>query len=256
MSILLLANTAYANTAQLVVTDTSDVATTDQAGIYTITGASRQLAWTSNATSDRRIAYVNKAGTLSCTHVVLTRADKHVNHTIQIHSFETYSSSSTLQYNSGSAFADTLIGPLAQDWVKPLTMSSKQGLSMSFLAGTGGNYTKVIHSLYFCSALTLSYPGPIQIVPQPFPSRYRVKHNSFPIDEVRRYTADALSRADVLTLERTYKIKENPVFLYDADGTLIREKLAHGIIQDYRISRIAEDHYVAEIDFARLRNWS
>lgn len=256
MSLQLLVNSVFANTAQLKVTDTSNADTTDQAGIYTITGASRQLAWTSNATADRRLVYINKAGTLSCTHVVLTRADKHLNHTLNIHSFETYSSSATLQYNSGAAFADTLIGPLGQDWVRAQTMTSKQGLSLSFLAGTGGNYTKVVHSLYFCTAFALNYPGPVTAKPQRLGERHQVKHNSFLIDERRIYTAENLTKAEITQFEQLYKLKENPVFLYDADGTVIPDKLAHGMIGDYVISKQFNDLLTIEFAFSTLRQWS
>lgn len=257
MSLLLLANTVYANTAQLVVTDTSDVATTDQSGIYTVTGASRQIAWTSNATSDRRISYVNKAGNLSATHAVLTRADKHNGHTIQIHSFETYASSSTLQYNSGSSFSETLIGPLGQDYVRSLgSLSSKQGFSISFLAGTGGNYTKVLHSVYFCSAFTFSYPSLVQIQPLPRNSRYTVKHESFLVDQSIMLYAERLTMAEATQLEQLYKIKENPLFLYDADETLIRDGLAHCIVSEYRIRRLVDDFCTVEMNLLRLKSWS
>jgi len=256
MSLLLLANTVYANTAQLLASDTSNVATSDQAGLYTITGTQRQLAWTSGATADRRLAYINKLGNLSCTHVVLSRADKHLNHTIQIHSFETYTGSSTLQYNSGSAFAETLIGPLGQDWVKALTMSNKEALAMSFIAGTGGNYTKVVHSLYFCNAITFSYPGSVIKQPLPFGARHLVKHQGYLYDEQQIYRASDLTRAELTAFEQVYRLRENPVFLYDSVGGLIPDKLAHGMISNYVVNKRFHDVYDLEIAFLALRHWS
>jgi hypothetical protein len=256
MSIILLANTVWGSASQLLVTDTSNAATTDQAGIYTVTGTSRHLSWQSGATADRRIVYINKAGTLSCTHMVLTRADRHNTHQVIIRSYSTYSSSTTAEYTSAASFAETLVGAGSTDWVKAITISSKQALGIDLLAGTGGLYTKYVHSLYFCNALTFDYPESVQLAPLPMWTRVPIKHQSYLVNEQQTYVFNSLTRAEVLAFDQIYRLRENPVFLYDSAGTLIPDKLVHGLIVDRTIVRQFHDLYAIQVQFVTLRRWT
>lgn len=259
MSLQILTNTVFRDCAQLKVTDTAEVATTDTTGLENVTGGQRWQYWTSGTTADRRIAYINKNGGLACSHVVLTRADLHQNHQIQIHSWSNYTSSATTEYDSGASFAPTLIGPFAQDYVWDLTAASitnKQAMTMAFVAGTGGAYTKKVHQLYFSSALTLNYPGSITIERQKFPTMYLYDRQSYLVDSEFQILAASLTEAEVNTFNNLYMLQRRPIFIYDSAGTLITFKLLHCIIKDFKVVESFHDTYDVQLDVLSLRQWT
>lgn len=259
MPLIVLANTAQKDAAQLKVTDTADTATTDITGLENIAGGQRWQKWTSGATADRRIAYINKGGGMSCTHVVLTRADLHVGHQVVIHSWSNYTSSATTELDTGTTWAPTLIGERSQDFVWDLTanaIASKQALTMTFQAGTGGNYTKVVGQIYFSNGLSLLYPGSVQIQKLPFPSTYVYDRQAYSVDEEWQFIATQMTRAEVETFETQYMLQRRPIFIYDAAGTLIPTKLLHCMIKEFRIIEIFDDFYAIQLTVNKLRQWA
>ena len=259
MPLVFLANTAWKDAAQLKVTDTADTATTDTTGLENVTGGQRWHRWTSGATADRRIAYINKSGGMSCTYAVLTRADLHVGHQVMIHSWSNYTSSATTELDTGTTWAPTLIGERAQDYVWNLTsnaISSKQALTMTFLAGTGGNYTKTVGQIYFSNGLSLSYPGPVQISKLAFPSTYVYDRQAYIVDEEWQFVITQMSRAEVETFETQYMLQRRPIFIYDTDGTLIPTKLLHCMIKEFRIVEVFDDFYAIQLEVVKLRQWA
>lgn len=259
MSLKILANTVWEDSAQLKVTDTSDAATTDTAGVENIAGGQRWQYWTSGSTADRRLAYINKNGGLACDYAVLTRADLHVGHEIEIHSWSNYTSSATAEYDSGSNFNPTLIGAKSQDYVWDLTsnaITGKQAMTMAFKSGGAGVYTKKVHQLYFASAFTLSFPGSISISRLRFPSQHLYDRQNYLVDEEWQFRAEQLSQADVDTFHALYMLQKRPLFIYDADGTLIPFKLLHCIIRDFQVVQEFDDHYSITISALMLRQWA
>lgn len=256
MSLALLVNSAWQVAAQLKVTDTANVNTSDQTGIENVGGGQRWQYWQSGATADRRLAYINKNGGMGCSHVVLARADRHVGHQVVIHSWSTYSSASTTEYDSGANFNPTLLGPRLQDYVWAITTASKQALSLTLQAGAGGNYTKLVNQLYFANALTLSFPTKVTIERLPFPSQYLYNRESYLVDEQWEIQAEKLSKADVATFEQLYLLQRQPLFIYDSLGTVITTGLLHCILQNFQVVQGFNDIYAVKLTCLALRQWA
>lgn len=260
MPLQILANTVWEDAALVQVTDTIGGLTADSFGVENVTGGQRWHQWRSiAATTDRRLVYVNKSGNLECTHVVLSRADLHSGHQLLIHSWDNYTSSSTEEYDSGSDFDPTFLGPRSQDYVWDLSdasISSKEALSMTFAAGAGGDYTKIVSKLYFSQAVTLENPGPIQIRPVPFPTPYTAERQSHLVDEQWTFTATDIPRATIAAFEALPNLKTDPLFIYDADATLIPFGLLHGIVVDYTVNAFFDDKHALTMNVFALRQWA
>lgn len=255
MPLRVLTNTIWQDAASLIVTDTSYALTTDASGLEHVTAGQRWHKWTQSGTADRYISYVNKNGGLGCSHVVLTRADLHVGHQVQLISHSSYSGTATTEYNSGSSWAPTLIGRTSQDHVWTLACSSKQAMTLGLLAGTAGSYAKSVHQIYFSDALTLTYPQGVTRSQLRFPTTYTHKREAYLVDEQWDFSAVGLTRAEVETLQSLYRLQAAPCFIYDADGTLIPFKLLHGLMSNFQIVAYFDDGYAVQMTVLALREW-
>lgn len=251
MSLLLLPNNVWHDAAQIKVTDSLNVETTDSAGLESVIGGPRSIYWTSGATDARRIALVNKDGTLSCSHIILARADWHLTKNLSLISWSNYSSTSTTEYSTAS-FAESLIGPREQDWVYPLELSSKQAIGVSFNS-TG--YTKLVNKFFVSNAITLEHYTAPSFQMLPFPSRHQHLRQQYLVDRVWNISVEKLTKAEVDTIEAIPNLLSEPLFIYDADGTSIYHKLIFGIISDHQVTAAFNDLYQLSLTVRELRQW-
>lgn len=255
MPLQVLTNTVWQDAASLIATDTSYVVQSESAGLEHITGGQRWQYWTQSGTANRYLSYVNKNGGLSCSHVVLTRADRHVGHQIELISHTNYSGTATAEFDSGSSWAPTLIGRTSQDYVWELSCASKQALTLALLSGTGGVYQKSVSQLYFSDALTLTYPQPVSRSPLRFPTTYTHRREAYLVDESWAFSAVQLTRAEAETFQSLYRLQSSPCFIYDEDGTIIPFKLLHGIMTNFQIVAYFDDMYAVTFTMLALREW-
>lgn len=255
MSVVLLANTVWHDAAQIKPTDSSDVDTTDTSTAQSVVGGQRHLYWAQSGTADRKLVYVNKAGNLNCSHVVVADAINHSGHTLKVVTYSGYTASPTTQYDSGSSFSGPYVGKQSKDFVYALAsrVTNQQAIALSLEAGSGGNWAKTVTKFYACDGLTFNYPGVASYRPLAFPSRHSYKRNFFLVDEEYKLYFDAVSRADKETFERLPNLMGEPVFLYDSAGGLLPDKLLHGIITAVEVSARFDDLYRIDITLNTLR---
>lgn len=252
MSIVLLPNNVWTSSAQTDITDTSNVSiAADAPNFENMAGGPRSLAFTSSGTGALRAVYVNKAGTLEATHVILARADLHSGKALDVRSWTSYPSTSVQEYNYPS-FAETLVGRNSQDFVATLGATGKQALGMSFTS----TYTKTITKMFFSSGLTLPNSQGTQVQYLGFPSRYTYKRQTYLIDERWRFAFVGISRDDVAAFEAIPNLMSEPMFVYDSTGDQIPCKLLHGIITDRRVASFADDLHTLTISMDMLRQWA
>ena len=252
MPIKILTNSAAAGMARVLITNSSDASAGDEAGIEAIIGGPRWLSHTSGATSDRRYVYVNKTAGLSCDYIVMPNMDRHNGHGVTLRHWSTYTSSTTTDFTT-SNFAETLYGPTSRDWYRAFSASSKAALGVDLVAGTGGNDTKTVNQIFFSSSYTLSSPGAITRSPLFVPSYHFYRRRMFQTQEAIAFTAENLSRAQVAAFLALPKLREEPCFLLDEDGTRIAERLLHVIITDYKIDPFFDDKHVLSLSAQVLR---
>lgn len=255
MSIKFLVNSAWQNAVQLGAFNNAG-AEIAQTNLENLTGGQRWQFWESATTDDVQVRYINRAGNLTCTHVVITRADRIAGHQLYLGYWSTYTGSSTNPYDSGASFAGPYVGRRSLDFVYAMAQSSKQAFGAYFLGGTGGAYTRRVHQVYFSNAFTFSYPGPVSKKPLAFPSRYIVGRQAYLVDEEWSFIFDGVSKADVQTFEALYNLRTEPLFIYDDAGTLIDFKLLHCIVQDYQVTALVDQTYIIEVKALALREWS
>lgn len=254
MSLQFLVNSAWQNAVQLGAFNNAGTEMA-QTNLENVTGGQRWQFWESATTDDLQVRYINRAATLSCSHVVITRADRIAGHQLYLGYWGAYTGSSTNPYDSGTNFAGPYVGRTGRDFIYAMTQTGKQAFGAHFLGGVGGAYTKRISQIYFSNAFTFSYPGPAQKRPLPFPSRYIVGRQAYLVDDEWTLIFDGVSRADVLTFESLYNLRTEPLFIYDSAGTLIDFNLLHCIIQDVQITAIQDDSHVVEVTALSLRTW-
>lgn len=256
MPLVLLPNTAWAVAAQTDIQTVAGVSIASEAPYFgSLAGGPRSLSYTQTAdTDDRKFIYINKAGTLDCTHVVWARADLHNNGArgVQIVSYSNYPSVSATEFSTG-VFSQTLVGKNMQDWVFPLSASGKQALALNL---TTVAYTKQVAKLFFSKGITFNYPQQVTTKHLPFPSRYIYRRQAYLIDEAWQFTFENMTRAEVAAFEAVPNLLSEPLFLYDAAGTQIPYKLIHGIISDHQVTQIHNDNHTLTLTMDALRQWA
>jgi hypothetical protein len=256
VSLKILTNQVWRDACQVLVTDTSDVATAEQDAILSITGGPRHLPWEeTSATADRRFVYINKNGGLSADTMVITRADRHQNHDLSAFSWTSYPATKDAEIFGDATFSATLVGLQSQDFVYEFTeRTNKQAFGVDFSAGTEGAYQKFVHQIYFCSALTLSYPDGFDYQPLSGVAAYLLRRQMYRVQHHGSLRFNHITRAEVTALEQLYAAQDEPLFVYDSSGYWLRDKLWHCILGQPTKQALGDDHFVATLDLFRLRH--
>lgn len=250
----IIANTVWENAVQVTPTDSTPAVTTDKAGVLCVTGGPRHLSWTQSGTAERSIWYANTAGNLSCDSVVITRAEKHVGHQIQILSSDDFLTTTATEYDSGSDFDPTLVGKNSRDWVKTdLDISDAEGIAVRLMDGDAGSYTRTLHQVYFGTALDLEDLKQVQTAPL----RRKTRHNTeegqtYVVTERATLRFEGVTSTNIDTFETLYRLREEPVFLYDEDGYWLDDNLWHCVIESNPIEKTFDDHHSLELRVLRL----
>lgn len=257
MAIKIIVNDVWKLAAQLAVTDSSNNLTTDVDGLYAVTGGPRHLYWKQSGTAERRIYYANTAGNIACDTLVMTRADLHVGHQIQILSSTAFLSTTSTEYDSGTNFNPTLVGKRSQDWVKEgLSISGKEAVAVRFMDGTAGAYQKEVHQLYFGTALTLSALRRVTTRPTEKDFRFLTKENqSYRVSESGTLEFEAVDSDTLTSLQALWRLREEPFFIYDDDGYWLDGKLWHCVLREPAISKAFDDFHNLQLDVLRLQTY-
>lgn len=245
--IQLITNSVWRDSAQIIVTDNSDVVTTDATSLENISRGPRHLEASISGLAARRIVYVNKRGNLSANCCVLTRSDR-LTSGYTIRKYTTYSSTSvTLEDSAG---APTGIGLNSQDYVLTFgAASSLQALSIQ----NKSTAAKTVGKVYFGNAIDLLYPGQLEIEPRW--ARFLVRRREYLVREVAKFSFERVTAAVLQSVHAAYKLQEEPVFLYDSAGTLLEDKLWHCVLSNVKVNAKFSDHYTLEIEAYRLREY-
>lgn len=255
MALKILTNSVWAQSALIKVTDTSNVDTTEQAGIETLIGGLPHLYWTSSDTAEKKIVYLNKNSGISSTHFVLKRADKHLGHKINLYKSSSYSSSISSVVSSSDPIATgDLIGTNDDSLVLECSSSGVEALIAEFKSGTGGVYTKYIHNCFFSTAFDLEYTSSYKTLSLPFPSIVSKLNKTYLVNKQISINVNKLTRAQIDSFARLYKINSEPFFIYDSTGNFLRKKLIHCIMNKYNVSQLTNDHYILNLDLYELRH--
>lgn len=260
MPLVILTNTVWDDAARVVVTDNTYAETAEQTGLQSITGGHNHYSWSQSGTADRFVAYVNKVGGLGCTYIVVTHADAFNTHQVQITSWATWTSSTTTEWDSGSSFAETLVGPQSKDWVRAVTISNKEAIGLNLTGGTGGSYAKTLYKVYFSTGFTLNYPGvegspAVTIEPLPRFSRHTILKQHYAVTERWTFTAHGLTRAELQTFEQLPFLKTDAFFIYDSAGTLISHKLLQCVMESYQVLGVFDNLYAIQFSVLAVNQY-
>lgn len=253
MPLKILTNTVWYNAARVFVANGSHSPTAEQATIENITGGHNHYSWVSADTAGKYIVYANKTNdNITCDHVVLTRADRHSTRDIQIRKFSTFSSSETTEYTAGGSFGPTMIGVNATTWVQTLSVSNQEAVALLM----NSTYAKTVDKLYFSQAYTLSYPGSVRYNPYPLNTKILLGKQAYEVTGQWQFRADNLTRAEVEDLETWPYLKTEPFFIYDSDGTLIKYKVIHCVLENLQIGARQNDIYEVQFVVHELKEWA
>jgi hypothetical protein len=254
VAIKLIANTIWEASSRVATTLDANFlqVAADLPGTFNIVGGPRHLTWTASDTARKRLMYVQGNGGFSCDTMVLTRADYHSGQQLKLIQWpEPYGTVGAV-HTTWNPFTSTLIGPRSQDFVFEFTqLTSKYALGLEF---TNTTYTKRAGQFYLGNALTFSNPAAASF--RPLTTSIVAGDHTYLIEHEAAFTFTGVSRANIQTLERLYKVQREPVFFYDADGYTIAEKLWHGIITDLVITPFFNDLHTVSIRTARLRHYA
>lgn len=254
--IQLLVNSVWGDAAQLRVTDSSDVETSDGAGVQNITSGPRHLEWTQDGTAERRLVYVEKGGTLTYDTVVVTRADRYETHGVQIADYATYTGSATTRFTSTN-FAETLIGEDSLDYVLEIgsTISSKQAVSLTLSSGTGGAYSKTVNKFYACSSLELNNVKSAAVRPEKRATSVIIDRRAYQVSKGVRLQFEMVTDSQLNSLDTLYRLREEPFFIYDSSGLWLQEKLLHVVLSGAPVVKSFNDLHEVELNLKTLRRY-
>lgn len=247
MPLKILFNDVWKNSAQLLVTDGADAATTDYAGIESIARGPRHLEWIQSGTGVRRLVYVNKAGTLSANYCYIARADR-MTSGYAIRKYSAYPASPTTIESSGSV--PTCIGLNTDDYFTSFTLATnQQAFSVEFL----GSMQKTVNKIFMGTTLDFDYVEPVRI--SPFWSIILVRRHVYHVMEKANFVLTNVSNSTLQTLQAAYKRNTEPCVIYDPDGTLIAKKSFHCIITNLQTGSVFNDINTVQIEACRLREY-
>lgn len=263
MSLWLLANTVGRASAQIVASDTSDVAISDQSKVGIVRGGPRHLKWTSDhATAARRIAYVEKGGSLVADFCVVVDAKAHDGSNLKVIEFTAYGGTES-NLDSRTLGTSDYVGIGRQDFVYKFSskQSSKQGFAVEF---GGTSYRKTARQVFFAEGIEFSeHPDGSQITVQPVSiheQAFTFKGHPYHLYAQASIVFTNVTRA---TLDAYQQLKQNhpePMFLYDSSGTAsignaIEHKLWHCVIDEDVFTPINDDAFNVEMTLGILRSW-
>jgi len=263
MALWLIANTAGRAAAQIVATDTADAATSPQGAVNSVRGGPRHLKWTSDsATAARRIAYVEKGGTLTADFCCVVDARAHLGETLKVISFSAYPGTET-ELSSETISTDNLVGIGRQDYVFPFSskLTGQDGFAVEFSAT---DYEKTARQIFFGEGLEFSQsPGGSEIIVSPLPihqEAFIFEGQPFHLYAQATVVVSDVSREllhDYMQLRDRHR---EPMFLYDDTGTALigqalEHKLWHVIIVEDSITPIDNDEHQIEWTLGILRPW-
>lgn len=252
MPVTLLPNSVWGNAARVVATSTSDVELADQAGIESVTGGGRYLYYTGAGSGNLRVTYVNKAGGLACDHCVIVNAASHLGHFVRLRSWTNYPSVSS-SFFTEDPFAQPLVGPKGKDFVYQFNaLSGLQAVALELDSGAGGSYSKIVQQVYFSTGYTFQNIDQLRRKVLKKGEPYSVRRRSYQVSEEVNFIASAVSRAELQAFERLYKLKDEPLFLYESAGVRILDKLLHGFVKDFKTVAVADDLHTVAVDFLAL----
>lgn len=256
MAIEFLVNHAWEDCAELLVTDVASTPT-DMSGHLSITGGPHYLFWEQFADAERHIAYVNKNNTMGYDTVVMTAAGWHLTHSVAIGHWTTYPSAFTNDFSSGN-FSFTGIGESLQDWVfKPGSAKlNHQGLGVKLLGGTGGAYQKRMYKFFFSRKFSFSEPPSQGLAIRPsYGETILVRNNNYHLRATAQITFDNVTRDEIEQFERLYHIHDEPLFVYDASGTWLYEKLWHCLVAPLQVVESWDDFHTVIVTLRQLRRF-
>lgn len=255
MALKILTNQAWRDAAQISITDSSFAeVTADQTKALNVVGGHRGLAFSSSTTGDRIITYINKSGNLAADTMVAVGASAFNGHQVKVQQYTTYTSSVTDIFST-SNFAETLIGYQSTDWVYEFSaVSTKQALALYLGAGTGGAYTKTIGQVYFCNALSLSYPADLVVQPLPLKATVQLAGVPFGVMEKFNFKFNGVSATEAQSLTNLYKKTREPIFIYDSNGDWVFDKLLHCVVGAVKIGERFDDLHDVSLEVYRLNH--
>jgi len=231
MSLKIIPNTVWSQAVQLKVTDTSNSATTDGDKLANVTTGGRQLSWTQSGTAGRRIVYVNKDGAIDYDTFIVTDADNHNTHKVEIVEWTTYTSTAADEFSSTN-FAETLVGRNSTDWIyeRSTEATNLQALGLELDDGTGGAYAKTVGKIYAGTAIEYTYGFSLERK-RFYKFRINEKGNqAYAVIESVKLTFNNFSDTLFDSLDNLYRNTTDPIFVYDTTGNEITEKLLHCLI--------------------------
>lgn len=251
MAIEIIANDAARDCARVIATNGVDSAFASQSGIQNVTGGPRHLYYTGAGSNTLRVVYNNASGALAANRCVLVRADRHETHAVGVYRWATYTGSPTV-LDSTSNFSETLVGPLETDWVVEFDATTGQAFGVEFDSGSGGSYSKVVQQIYFGTAFTFDKVEQVARTILPKFSRHSVKRQSYQVREEFNFVATNLTRSQVSSFQAIYRLKDEPLFLYDSQGIQIVDHLLHGFVTDYSVNTDYDNLHTVSLSFAVL----
>lgn len=251
MAIELITNQLWTQAARVIATDTAGAEVDSTLYPSNVVGGGNHLFYGPSGAADRRLLYVNMNGGMGINRLIVTRANSFNGLGAYVLSWgAAYPASPTTHFGSVS-FAETLVGPLAKDWVYSFSsaITGKYAIGLEL----GGAVAKYIGKLYGGTALSMKIGAPPVITP--FWSQVQLFRQVYLTDFRAEIVFDDLTATDVNTLENLASLKTEPFFLYDADGYTFKDKLWHGVLLDLRKVQVHDNLYAVQLSTARIRSY-
>lgn len=244
----LLFNTVWDNAIDLVRSPSTEN------NVLTLTGGPRHLYFKDGTDSPMEFSYVNGGSNLTADFFVMSRADLYTGHEIELHYYDTYTSSKTAIYDVGD-FAETLYGPNQQDWVYKFSskLENKQGFSFTIKDGGGGSHPGKIYQTYFCESIPIDYISEGLNIRQEW-SEGVINRQLWKFDERIEFDAIMLS-ADAVSALENIDYYGKPFFLYDESGVHLPDRLWHVIALNTPQIRSFESESVVRFELYKLRSY-
>ena len=249
MSIQLIANTVFRDCAQLLVTDSADVATSDATNLENVSRGPRHLEASIAAGGARRVVFLSKGGGLAANVMVGTRADRWSSG-YTVRKYSSYTGSPTTIATAGAA--PTCVGLNAQDYVLPFSSASNQ---QAFSLEIAGSAAKTVGKVYFGTTIDFDYPMPVGPTIEPLWAAVQLGRHSYMVRERIRFTFSNVTRTLMQSLEQSYRLHEEPCFLYDSAGTLLADKVWHVVIGELSAQPFFDDKANLILEAYRLREY-
>lgn len=218
MGLWLLANTVGRDAAELRYTNSSN---TEQpaTNLDNLRGGPRSLKFDQGALATRRYVYLNKAGGLAASHMVVANAAALEGLATSIMSWDAYPGSLTSYstYDAPASFSEPTYGIDGSDWVWAHGVGVSNRQAFGFQVATGGTGIDLL-KIYFCQGMEFDYAaGTVQFQRVPVHAQ-AVQHcgNFYKLHATASLTLGPITRAG---LDTYYGIpKDDPVFLFDDTG--------------------------------------